>query len=55
MAIYEYECKNCHHLFAVAMSFGDYDRHKDVQCPKCRSKSVERLLCAAHVQTSKKS
>jgi putative FmdB family regulatory protein len=43
MPLYEYLCKKCGHQFELLrkLSAGD---DEEAKCPKCRSKSVERLV-----------
>ena len=44
MPIYEYKCKSCDETFE--MYRGLLDRDSKVECPKCGSKNVERILSA---------
>lgn len=42
MPIFEYRCRNCRHEFEMLRFAGDDDR--DIECPKCGKKKVERLM-----------
>ena len=42
MPIYEYRCAECGRTFEQLRNMRDNDR--DVECPKCESHKVERLL-----------
>ena len=55
MATYQYECSKCRKPFTIDMSFKEHDRHRLVECPKCKSKVTSQVLTAAHVQTANKS
>lgn len=39
MPLYEYACKKCEHTFETLVYDGD-----EVECPKCASKRLERLM-----------
>lgn len=54
MAIYDFYCDRCKKKFTVVRSIKDYDP-KRIQCPKCKSKKVERLWGQVYAVTSKKS
>ena len=54
MPVYEFACLDCGHEFTLALSVREYER-KGIACPHCKSKSVERLVTACGVITSKKS
>ena len=54
MPIYDYACKKCGKKFAVTMPITEHGKKK-VQCPKCSSKQVSRLIQAVFATTSKKS
>jgi len=57
MPVYGFECRKCGHKFEEMLSFEVYEKKakKGLPCPKCHSKSVEQVIQAAMVQTSKKS
>ncbi len=55
MAYYDYECKSCHKQFSVSQTFQEHDKHREVRCPDCGSKKVERTVHDVHVKTAKKS
>jgi putative FmdB family regulatory protein len=42
MPLYEYGCRSCGETFELIRRFQDAD--KDLECPKCHSKKVERQL-----------
>ena len=42
MPIYEYQCTNCENTFSRLQAIGA--KTDGVQCPKCESHDVERLL-----------
>ncbi len=42
MPLYEYECRKCGTRFELLRRMSDADR--DLNCPKCRAKDVERLI-----------
>lgn len=42
MPLYEYECRKCGARFELLRRMNDADR--DVRCPKCQTKDVERLI-----------
>lgn len=44
MPIYEYRCQKCGKVYEQVRRMSDADR--DLECPECRSKKVERLLSA---------
>jgi putative FmdB family regulatory protein len=54
MPMYEYECKKCHKRFDNFESIQEHGTKK-VQCPECKSASLERVYTSVQVQTSKKS
>ena len=41
MPIYEYECRQCGHVFEELVMGGE---DQNVLCPKCRSKRVGKLI-----------
>ncbi len=44
MPLYEYHCRRCGRDFELLRRMQDAD--SELQCPKCRSKDVERLVSA---------
>jgi putative FmdB family regulatory protein len=54
MPYYDYHCSKCNKQFTVKMSFDEYGK-KEVKCPDCGSKKVERVYVAVAAKTSKKS
>lgn len=44
MPIYEYRCQTCGKVYEQFRRMADADR--DLECPECRSKEVERLFSA---------
>jgi putative FmdB family regulatory protein len=57
MPTYEFLCRHCGKAFEWSASISDYGRKQKegVQCPKCTSRDVSRLLSSIQVKTSKKS
>jgi len=54
MPVYEFVCLECGREFTLVLSVHEYER-RDVSCPQCRSKMIERLVTSCEVITSKKS
>lgn len=47
MPIYEFECQDCKTRFTAVLSIKDMekqDKEKTLECPKCKSKNVKRLI-----------
>lgn len=42
MPIYEFKCNECGNKFEMLRSVGDH--RKDLQCPKCESKKVQKIF-----------
>ena len=55
MPYYDFECLKCKETFTVRMTFAEHDQHKEVKCPKCGRKKVERVITPVLGKTSKKS
>jgi putative FmdB family regulatory protein len=55
MPYYDYQCSECGKKFTTKETFEEHDEHKGLQCPKCESRKVERVVGAVFAQTSKKS
>lgn len=53
MPTYEFHCKKCGHRFSLVESLDKHDKHRE-KCPKCKSTSLERVLSAVSVKTSRK-
>ena len=54
MPVYEFECKKCDHRFNLTETISQHDEHKE-KCPKCGSKSIQNIMSAVNVKTSRKS
>ncbi|MBN1962609.1 MAG: zinc ribbon domain-containing protein [Deltaproteobacteria bacterium] len=48
MPIYEYKCEQCENEFEELV----FSSTKEVQCPKCQSDKVHRLLSVTAIKTS---
>lgn len=53
MPLYEYICKKCHKKFAEVLTFKEHDTKK-LQCPKCKSKELEKVIEPFFAKTSSK-
>jgi putative FmdB family regulatory protein len=51
---YEYLCKDCRHVFDMALSLKAHE-NQPVACPKCGSSNVEQAFTIFYAVTSKKS
>lgn len=50
MPIFEYLCRDCQHTFSfLVLSQKDAD---ELACPKCKSRSLEKLMSASNVGAS---
>lgn len=54
MPTYEFGCLDCGREFTLVLSLSEYER-RDVSCPHCKSKRIERLVTTCEVITSRKS
>lgn len=54
MPVYDFLCTKCGKEFTLVLSVQGYEQ-RNVACPHCKSKEVERTLTAVQVITSKKS
>jgi putative FmdB family regulatory protein len=54
MPVYEYVCQNCGKKFAEVMTITQLSKKK-VQCPKCSSQKVAKVIEPFFAVTSKKS
>ncbi|PIW69124.1 MAG: zinc ribbon domain-containing protein [Ignavibacteriales bacterium CG12_big_fil_rev_8_21_14_0_65_30_8] len=55
MPSYEFKCNKCKKKFSLQLSISDYTQKKSFACPKCKSKSVDRIFSGFTAVTSKKS
>lgn len=53
MPLYEYICKKCDKKFAEVLTFKEHDSKK-LQCPKCKSKDLEKVIEPFFAKTSSK-
>jgi putative FmdB family regulatory protein len=49
MPLYEYRCRQCGKVYEQIRRMADADR--DLECPECRSREVERLLSSFATST----
>ena len=54
MPIYDYHCANCGKTFSLNQSMSEHVSRK-VNCPKCKSQKVERMIAPFFAKTAKKS
>jgi putative FmdB family regulatory protein len=54
MPVYEYICKDCQKEFSQVLTVKEHDTKK-IQCPKCKSEKVEKVIELVTVIGSKKS
>ena len=54
MPVYEYICRKCHWKFDEVLTIREHDTKK-IQCPKCKSEDVEKVIELFHPVTAKKS
>lgn len=52
---YDYHCEKCGHDFVIAQSVREYERKKEVHCPKCQSTDVKRRFGIFFAKTAVKS
>lgn len=43
MPLYDFRCSDCHHRFAVFLTYAEYDHHHTT-CPACGSSSLQRVI-----------
>ncbi len=55
MPTYEFYCQKCAKPFERICSLAEYEREKQVKCPRCNSARVTRQLSSFQVKTAKKS
>lgn len=54
MPLYQYHCGNCNKRFTEQHSMHEHDGRR-IQCPKCRSRKVNRVMEPFFARTSNKS
>jgi putative FmdB family regulatory protein len=54
MPTYEFRCKKCNKNFSIDLSISEFQKKKTFTCPKCKSKSVQRVYSMFTAVTSKK-
>ena len=54
MPEYQYECARCGESFVKRESLAEHAEPHAVQCPKCGSAEVARVLGTVYVRTSRK-
>ncbi len=54
MPVYAYRCQDCQRKFAIRMTYKEYGT-RAVQCPKCESKKVSRLINRVRMLRSEES
>lgn len=55
MPTYSYTCKKCKNEFELVLSFKEFESGKNLQCPRCGSRSIKQNLTMFYGKTSKKS
>ncbi|MFQ5680223.1 MAG: FmdB family zinc ribbon protein [Gemmatimonadota bacterium] len=56
MAIYEYLCQECQHLFSVTETISRHGKHrKPPPCPQCGGSETRRIFSTFFAKTSSKS
>jgi len=41
MPIFEFQCRQCNHIYEALVMSGD---NEDIQCPKCGDKNITKLI-----------
>jgi putative FmdB family regulatory protein len=54
MPLYEYACRKCGEKFSEVLTIKEHD-HKKVQCPKCQSSEVQKVIEPFYAKTARKS
>jgi putative FmdB family regulatory protein len=54
MPVYEYVCRKCGEKIAEVLTIKEHETKK-VQCPKCQSTEVEKIIEPFFAKTSRKS
>ncbi len=52
--VYAYRCQDCQRKFAIRMTYEEYGT-RVVQCPKCQSKQISRLISRVRMLRSEES
>lgn len=53
MPLYEYICKKCQTKFAEVLTIREHETKK-IQCPKCRSEELEKVIEPFFAKTASK-
>jgi len=53
MPLYEYICKKCQTRFAEVLTIREHE-NKKIQCPKCRSEELEKVIEPFFAKTASK-
>jgi putative FmdB family regulatory protein len=53
MPLYEYVCRKCHNKFDEVLTIKEHETKK-VQCPKCQSTDLEKVIESFFVKTASK-
>ena len=53
MPLYEYICRKCHNKFYEVLTIKERETKK-VQCPKCQSTDLEKVIESFFVKTASK-
>ena len=51
MPLYDYRCQNCHNRVSIRQTYAEYGS-KDVACPVCGSKALNRLIGRVRIAKS---
>jgi len=54
MPLYEYVCRKCGKKFAEVLTIKEHETKK-LQCPKCQSTELEKLIEPFYAKTARKS
>ena len=54
MPLYEYVCRKCGEKFSEVLTIKEHDTKK-VQCPKCQSTELEKIIEPFFAKTARKS
>ncbi len=54
MPVYEFQCQDCGKEFSLTLSLKERDGG-GMECPACKSKRLEPLMCGFFAKTSRKS
>jgi putative FmdB family regulatory protein len=53
MPLYEYICRKCHYKFDEVLTIKEHKKKK-VQCPKCQSTDLEKVIESFFAKTASK-